>query len=130
MFETIKNRLFVAKIQAEIMAQHNDQDFVNEICQLPVNLEKIIFLREYAYFKKDRAAPFIVACEVLHASLYQNAISDSHKTICAALLAQRLEKVTSNPQFRLQHLMVFGKLEEDFVAWANLHQQINTARNS
>ena len=41
MFEVFRLRVFVAKVQAELKAQHNDQKFVNEICQLPSNIEAL-----------------------------------------------------------------------------------------
>jgi hypothetical protein len=118
MFQAVKNRWFVAKVQAEIMAQHDDQHFVNHICQLPNNIEQLIFMNEHAYFRRDAVAPFIAACHVLCESLSQAEVSDQHKIICAGLLAQRLQKVSSNAQFRLKYLMIFGKMEEDFANWA------------
>lgn len=117
MFQVLKNRIFVAKVQAEIMAQHNDQHFVNHVCQLPQTIEQLAFINEHAHFRKEAVAPFIAACHVLCESLSLPEVSHQYKIICAGLLAQRLQKVSTNPQFRLKYLMVFGKMEETFTEW-------------
>jgi hypothetical protein len=117
MFESIKLRLFVAKVQAELKAQYDDQSFVNRVCQLPENLEHLNVLREQAYFRKDRIAPFLAVCHILDASLNATALPLETRKICAALLGQRLQKASSDPHFRLRHIMIFGHLEENLSEW-------------
>ncbi len=109
--------MFVAKVQAELMAQHKDQHFVNHICQLPEHIDQLVSIREQAYFRRDATAPFIAACHVLCASLTNIAVSEQDKVICASLLAQRLEKVAGNPPFRLKFILIFGEIEEKFANW-------------
>ncbi|MGK8438371.1 hypothetical protein ACRS3X_13690 [Ectopseudomonas hydrolytica] len=69
MFEALKLRFFISKVQAELMAQHQDQIFTNTVCQLPSNIEQLNLLREHAYYRKDKIAPFMAVCHVLGESL-------------------------------------------------------------
>ncbi len=119
MFEGLKLRLYLAKIQAELKAQYDDQQFVNLICQLSSNVEQLNVLREHAYYRKDRIAPFLAVCHILHESLLVDDLPLEVKKICAALLAQRLQKASTDPQFRLRHIMIFGELEQKLSAWTS-----------
>ncbi|KAA8694916.1 hypothetical protein [Pseudomonas cannabina] len=107
MFEILKMRIFVAKVQAELMAQHRDQDFVNTICQLPKNLNDLNFLRKNSYYKKEKIAPFIAACHVLCESLESKELNSQYKIICASLLAKRIQKSEGNQHFYLRHIQLF-----------------------
>lgn len=118
MFERFKLRVFVAKVQAELKAQHNNQQFVNTVCGQPSNIEKLNTLREHAYYRGDRIAPFLATCEVLRSSLRLAELPKDVRQICASLLAQRLQKAATNPSFRLRHISLFGDLEEDLSQWA------------
>ncbi len=117
MFEAIKLRIFVARVQAELKAQYDDQQFVNYICQLPTNIEQLNVLREHAYYRKDRIAPFLAVCHILHESLLVTDLPVETKKICAALLAQRLQKAAGDRLFHLRHIMIFGELEQKLSAW-------------
>ncbi len=44
-------------------------------------------------------------------------LTQEDRAICAGLLAQRLEKVSSNPHFRSRHIMIFGDLENKLSEW-------------
>lgn len=48
MFELLRSKIYLAKIQAELKAQYSDRAFVKKICQLPENLEQLRVLREQA----------------------------------------------------------------------------------
>lgn len=112
MFESIKARMYIAKVQAELKAQCGDQAFVNRVCQLPENLKQLGMLREQAYYRKDRIAPFLNACHVLGESMNSGLLSKKDREACASLLRQRLQKVSEDTQFRLRHIMIFSDLEE------------------
>jgi len=118
MFEGLKLRLFIAEVQAELKAQCDDQQLVNQVCQLPTNVEQLNLLRKQAYFRKDKIAPFLATCYILYESLLSEELPFEVKQICAALLAQRLQKASSNPPFRLRHIMIFGDLEQKLSSWA------------
>lgn len=124
MFEGFKLRLFLAKVQAELKAQYADQQFVNLICQLPSNIDQLNVLREHAYYRNDRIAPFLAVCHILHESLLVDELPPEVKNICAALLAQRLQKASADPQFRLRHIMIFGELEQKLSEWASENERI------
>lgn len=119
MFYVFRLRLFIAKVQAELKAQYDDQDFVNRICQIPTNMEALATIKDSAYFRKEKVAPFLAVCHVLGESMYSEDLAQEERTICASLLAQRLEKVDGDPHFRMIHLMVFGDLEEKIMQWAS-----------
>src|SRR5690606_3793542 len=107
----------IAKVQAEIKAQHDDQDFVNRLCQLPEHIEQLDSLRQQAYYRKYPIAPFLNACHVLGEGIDSQSLSENDRKLCAFLLAQRLQKVSSDPSFRMRHIMIFGNLEEKLNQW-------------
>ncbi|MCP5161212.1 MAG: hypothetical protein H6999_12690 [Hahellaceae bacterium] len=118
MCEAIKLRMYFAKIQAELKAQYNDQVFVNRVCQLPHIMEQLGEIRTKAYYKGEKIAPFLNVCFVLGEAIESDLLTQEDRAICAALLAQRLEKVSSDPHFRLRHIMIFGDLENKVSKWA------------
>ncbi len=120
MFEALKLRLFISKVQAELMAQHRDQSFTNTVCQLPSNIEQLNSLREHAYYRKDKIAPFMAVCHLLGESLESEKLEIDTKKICAALLAQRLQKARSDRHFHMRHFQIFGDLEQKLEQWAEL----------
>ena len=69
MFGALKLRFFISKVQTELMVQHRDQNFTNTVCQLPSNVEQLNVLREHAYYRKDKTAPFMAVCHVLSESM-------------------------------------------------------------
>lgn len=112
MFEVQKSRWFLAKVQAELKAQYNDQEFVDLICQLPSNLEKLDLIRKHAYYRKEKIAPFMAVCFVLCESLESSELPFDKKQTCAALLTNRLQKISTDPHFRLMHIEFIGELEQ------------------
>jgi hypothetical protein len=118
MFETLKLRFFVAAVQAELKAQHDDQAFVNQVCQSPENINHLRAARTDPYFPKGKIGAFMATCLVLAESMDSEELSKETKDICARLLVQRLRKAAANEQFRLRHLFFFGRLEERVVVWA------------
>lgn len=118
MFELLKAKIYLSKIQAELKSQYGDQAFVNKVCQLPENIEQLRVLREQAYYRKDRIAPFLNVCHILGESMSSESLSEGDREICASLLAQRLQKAYSDPQFRLRHITIFGDLEDKIREWA------------
>ena len=46
--------MYLAKIQAELKAQYNDQAFVNRVCQLPDVLDQLGELRTQAYYNGQK----------------------------------------------------------------------------
>ena len=120
MFEALKLRFFISKVQAELMAQHRDQNFTNTVCQLPSNMEQLNILREHAYYRKDKIAPFMAACHVLGESLASDTLDIDTRKMCAALLTQRLQKARSERHFHMRHLQIFGDLEQKLEQWVEL----------
>jgi|SRR5690606_14738854 hypothetical protein len=118
MFEAIKLRMYIAKIQAELKAQYNDQAFVNRVCQLPPIMEQLGEIRTKAYYKGQKIAPFLNVCFVLGEAMESDLLTQEDRAICARLLAQRLEKASSNPHFRSRHIMIFGDLENKVSEWS------------
>lgn len=117
MFEAFKSRIFIAKVMAEIKAQHADLEFIVRLFENTKNIEHLSVIKDQAYYRKDKVAPFIHACHILGESMDNPEFSEEDRKICASLLAQRLEKVSSNPAFRFQHIMIFGALEEKVLDW-------------
>ena len=110
--------MYFAKIQAELKAQYNDQDFVNRVCQLPSIMEQLGEIRTKAYYKGKKIAPFLNVCFVLGEAMESDLLTQEDRAICVGLLAQRLEKASSDPHFRLRHIMIFGDLENKVSNWA------------
>lgn len=117
MFESIKLRLFVAKVLAELEAQHNDPAFAKLICLAPSNLEHLNTLREAAYYRKDKIAPFLATCHILAESLNLNEIPNEEKKICAFLLAQRIEKASNDRHFWVKHVVILTSLKRQLYEW-------------
>lgn len=122
MFEGIKLRWFIAKVKAELKAQYDNEEFVTQICNQPSNIEQLTILHKHAYYRKHSIAPFIASCHILHESLLITHIPLETKNICATLLAQRLQKALSDRHFHLQHIMIFGELEQKLADW---HEENN-----
>ncbi|MDR6984322.1 hypothetical protein J2X32_002966 [Rheinheimera pacifica] len=112
MFEKFKRKIFLAKIQAELKAQYNDQDFVDTVCQHPKIIEKIKLIKEQAYYRNDKIAPFLTVCFILGEAAFTDDFPKDIREISLSLLAKRLIKVGGDPQFKLRHIMIFGDLEE------------------
>lgn len=123
MFEILKLRIFVARVQAELKAQHNSQSFVNLICQHPKNLEILDDINRRSYFRKTKIAPFLAVCQILGESLDLADLPFEQRMECAQLLAQRIEKVRRNNSFHLQHILLFGNLEETLMNWIERNQK-------
>lgn len=118
MFKLIRTYLFQMRVQAELKGQYEDQAFVNRICHAPDAVKEIYEISVNAYFKKDKVAPFLTACQILNLGMKNDAFDHKTRSACAALLAQRLQRVESNPQFRLRHLLIIGEFEERVRNWA------------
>ena len=127
MFEALKLRLFISKVQAELMAQYRDQNFTNTVCQLPSNIEQLNVLREHAYYRKDRVAPFMAVCHVPGESLESDALDIDTQNTCAALLAQRLQKTRTDRHFHMRYFQIFGDLEQ-WVELQNAYQVVQIVR--
>ena len=117
MFEVLKYRWYLARVQAELKAQYNDQEFVDLICQLPSNQEKLHHLHKHAYYRKEKIAPFMAVCFVLSESLESSVLPHDKKTICAELLGQRLQKISTDPHFRMRHIEFIDELEMKLADW-------------
>ena len=123
MFGFFKNGLFLAKIQAELKGQYDDQYFVNTVCQHPEILEMLMVLKDEAYYRKDKNASFITVCTVLGEVAFSNLFASEVKEVAVSLLAQRLLDVEANPQFRHRHIMIFGRLEQKTYDYLNSKEQ-------
>ncbi|EGQ8136991.1 hypothetical protein MZJ28_001399 [Vibrio parahaemolyticus] len=121
MFGFLKNGLFLSKVQAELKAQYDDQYFVNTVCQHPEILEQVLVIKDEAYYRKDKDAPFITVCFVLGEVAFTEKFPTEFKQIAVSLLAQRLLKVESDPQFRLRHILIFGDLEQKLSSYLRDH---------
>lgn len=119
MFEQIRTYLFQMRVQAELKGQYGDQAFVNRVCHAPAVVKEIHDMRVSAYFKKDKVAPFLTVCQVLNIGMSCEAFDEETRGKCAALLAQRLQRIAEDPQFRLRHLLMIGELEERVRNWAS-----------
>lgn len=122
MFEAIKLRMFFAKVQAELKAQYSDQSFINRVCQLPQIMEQLAEIRKNAYYKDKKIAPFLNVCILLGEAMESDFLSVDDKTVCATLLAQRLQRAATDPYFRITHILLFDVLEQKILAWT--HQDI------
>jgi hypothetical protein len=113
MFEVIKFRWFISKVQAELKAQIDQGDFhdrkgrlvysqgyVNLICQVPENLELLKELRENPKFVNPQYDLQIFVSHVLASSLNSDQISMYDKEFAGVLLAQRLIKARSGNVIR------------------------------
>ncbi len=108
----LKLRMFIAKVQAEIMAQCGNQELVNKICQYPEIIEELDVIRRTSYYRKDKNAPFLTACYVLGSALDVYYFDDDLKKKCLYLLISRLNKARENPHFSQRHFHIFSDLEE------------------
>jgi len=108
MFEVIKFRWFVSKVQAELKAQIDEegyhdpegrpiysQGYVNRVCQIPENIELLKKLRDDPKFVNPKYDTQIFVCYVLASSLNSDQVSMYDKELAAVLLAQRLIKARS-----------------------------------
>lgn len=118
MFDSLKLRFFMSKVQAELIAQYNDQSFVNKVCQLPEHVEQLDMIRRAAYYRKEKVAPFLAVCFILGECIDSEFLTQEERHIAAALLAQRLQRVSSDPSFRLRHIMIFGDLDAKLSTWS------------
>lgn len=118
MCELIRTYWFQMRVQAELKGQYDDQAFVNRLCHAPEVLKEIHDMRVSAYFREDKVAPFLTVCQVLNLGMSNEAFDQDTRSICAALLAQRLQRIAQDPQFRLRHLLMIGELEERVRDWA------------
>ncbi len=117
MFEGIKLRMFFAKIQAELKAQYNDQQFVNRVCQLPPTMRLIAESRDHVYFEGTKIAPFLYVLIVLGEAVTSDLLPEEDRNLSAALLADRLSKANSDPGFRIAHISVIHEAEEKLSEW-------------
>lgn len=117
MFDALKLRIFVSRVQAELIAQHKDQQFVNAVCQVDETLEGLNEIRKNAYYRKDKIAPFLSVCYVLGEGLEAGSLSTKTREVCADLLFDRLCKARSDPYFHMRHFQIFGDLESKLSAW-------------
>lgn len=123
MFAVIRMYLYMMRVQAELKGQHNEQAFVNLVCHRPATIEDLRTLREEAYFRTDKIAPFMGVCRVLSNALTDLDLPFDARRTSASLLAQRLIRIGNDPQFRLRHLMIFGELEEKLRDWMEANPQ-------
>lgn len=112
MFDVLRLRIFVAKVQAEIKAQHNDQGFVNFVCQQPDVIEELNRIRKNEYYRSLKIAPFLAACKVLAMNAYAQDSPLEIKMLSATLLQSRLRKARANPEFYEIHQMAFDEIED------------------
>lgn len=127
MFEGIKKRLFFAKIQAELKAQYNDQQFVNRVCQLPPTVKLILDSRNKSYFKGTKIEPFLWCLIVLGEASTSNLLSSENRNLSASLLADRLTKSNSNPSFRIEHSDIISQAEAQLSNWKSTIKQTHRA---
>lgn len=113
MFSAMSKRWFLAKIMAEVKAQHSNQDFVNRLVSSPDVLEAISGLNRLAYYRKRKDAYFLYACEALSVGMNDAGLSLEDQAICEFLLASRLQKANSDPHYYSQNILLFGN-------WSNL----------
>ncbi|EGQ9483887.1 hypothetical protein F3532_24290, partial [Vibrio parahaemolyticus] len=85
MFGFLKNGLFLSKVQAELKAQYDDQYFVNTVCQHPEILEQVLVIKDEAYYRKDKDAPFITVCFVLGEVAFTEKFPTEFKQIAVSL---------------------------------------------
>lgn len=117
MFDAIRQRMFFAKIQAELKAQYNDQQFVNRVCQLPPIMRLITEYREHAYFEGTKIASFLYVLIVLGEAANSELLREEDRNLSASLLTDRLSKANSNPAFRIAHTSVIHEAEESLSKW-------------
>ena len=112
MFKHIKNRMFQAKIMAEIKAQYDDQAFVDSIFFTELATEHLEALRTSAYYRNDIEASFIHGCHILRLGIVDESLNSDIKTTCYELLNERLARARSNPAIWQKHAGIFKEMQE------------------
>ena len=113
--------LFVAGVQAELMAQARDQSFVNRVCHSPnavsLLLEKILPMRS-SLPGPQKFRYFVVVCELLSSHIERGDMSKEDLARCASCLESRLAKLASNP-------LVVTDIVEAFNGWSQSLSRYN-----
>ncbi len=119
MFDSIVLRFRIAKVQAELKAQHNDQLFVNEICQDYNSVNIINFYFQDSLFRKKKDAAFLVVCAILAKAILSKDMDDSSREVCCLLLRDRVDRINSDSQYASQNSEILRDCNLAFEAWRN-----------
>ena len=130
MFDRVKKQLFMAKIMAEIKAQHNDQAFVDRLFFTEQAAEHLEVLRTSAYYRKDVEAPFIHGCHMLRQGIADAALDEATKATCGYLLIERLTKAQSNPAIWAIHIDLFSDMMGTIEAVLSDDEEFEDQENS
>lgn len=117
MFEGLKLRMLLAKIQAELKAQYNDQQFVNRVCQLPPTVKLITDSWEGAYFRGTKVEPFLYVLVVLGEAVSSDLLSLDERNLCASLLNDRLSRVRDDIRFISTFGSIYHTAEDRLSEW-------------
>ncbi|SUB83054.1 Uncharacterised protein [Pragia fontium] len=117
MFNSIVLRFRIAKVQAELKAQHNDQRFVNEICQDYNSVNIIDFYFQDSLFRKRKDAGFLVVCAILAKAICLKNIDDPNREICYLLLRDRVDRINSDSQYASQNSDILSDCNLALKAW-------------
>lgn len=117
MFRYLMLRVRVAKVQAELMAQVNNQDIVNNIFQKPQSIELIDLLYQKAYYRKRKDAAFLIVCALMIMVLNDSSFPEIEKDVCYHVLKDRFIKMQGDKVYCVENFMVVGDCEVALALW-------------
>ena len=117
MFNAIILRFRVAKVQAELQAQINNQALVSHLCQLPVSVELIDFLYRNAYYRKRKDAAFLIVCALMVQIINEISSDIEDRKASYLILKERYERLKCNRHYCIENFLVVGDCEEAIILW-------------
>ncbi|MEA9392645.1 hypothetical protein SJI19_19245 [Acerihabitans sp. TG2] len=104
-------RIKIAKVQAELMAQVHNQQFVNEICQYAETIELIENLFKSAYYRKRKDATFLIVCAVLLRTIQNESLPLATRKSSYNWLKERYEKIQTDRQYCIDNFLLVADFE-------------------
>lgn len=103
MFKAFSRSFFFAGVQAELKAQHNDQGFVERVCQGEDGAnyfnKRLDRWRDLSSgIKPAKVRFFIMTCGVLGDRLICGDLAKVELNLCAKLLSDRCARILSSPE--------------------------------
>lgn len=112
MFDYLVRRWRVAKVQAELKAQIDNQQLVNSLCQRKESLELIEYLYRNAYYRKRKDAAFLIVCSLAVMVLTGEEYSEDEKELCYLVLNARYERMRTDNQYCLDNFLIIADFKE------------------
>lgn len=117
MFDSIILRFRVAKVQAELNAQINNQSFVNHLCQLPQSLRLINFLSKNAYYRKRKDSAFLMVCALMLEIINDEEQQVEDRAACCDILKERLGRIKRDEAYSAQNMWLVQECERTINFW-------------